>query len=530
MPLFQNFELLVESKSGIDQLRELILSLAIKGKLNKRVSSNSNLTFSLDSLRLEQDRLWGDQFIEASPLNWARLPLAKLGSWGSGGTPLRGNREYYGGNIPWLIIGDLNDGLIKSASNSITQKGLQESSATKVPVGAVFIAMYGSIGKSGIAGIECATNQAIAHCVPHGEIITSKYLFYLIRALRPKLLEKGRGLAQQNISQTVLKHLMVAIPPLDEQEIIVSKIEELMQYCDHLELEISLRNQVSAAARKSAVNAISGAHTLEELRIAWERIKSNWEVLVCTPDAVQEVRTLILDLAVRGLITAYDTSDRSAEDLISESIKFANKNRKQASGTQENPFEIPEHWVWSTIEELCETQTGTTPKILDSDNLQEPIHYVTAADMVKLKAIENRTVPLSAAKRGGRIAPKGSVLFVGIGATIGKCCLLTSQATFNQQIHAATPRNINAEYLCLIFASGYFQKICQERTNATAIPILNKSKWETIQIPVPPLKEQRKIADTVSALFYLCDELESFLTVNSSKAESFSRTAVASSS
>jgi type I restriction enzyme S subunit len=203
---------------------------------------------------------------------------------------------------------------------------------------------------------------------------------------------------------------------------------------------------------------------------------------------------------------------------------MANKKKIQHDrDNQEIPFEIPNHWEWSTIEDLCETQTGATPKILHSDNLQTLIHYVTAGDMVKLKAIKNRSVPISAAKRGGRIAPKDSVLFVGIGATIGKCCLISSPATFNQQIHAATPRNINAEYLCLILASGYFQKICKERTNATAIPILNKSKWETISVPVPPLNEQKKIAEKVSELFELCDELEGILTFKSSIAEKFSR-------
>jgi len=245
--ILQNFGLFIESRLGISQLREMVLSLAVSGKFTTGASdtSNAHLTYDLNSLRLKEDRIWGREFLSDNPDHWSRLPLAKLGSWGSGGTPSKGNKEYYGGDIPWLNIGDLNDALVTSASNSITLKGLQESSASMVPTGAVLIAMYGSIGKSAIAGIECATNQAIAHCIPDTEIVSSKYLFYLIRALKSRLFARGKGLAQQNISQTTLKHLIVAVPPIDEQGLIVAIIEELMRTCDQLEKAQNLRDQIA---------------------------------------------------------------------------------------------------------------------------------------------------------------------------------------------------------------------------------------------------------------------------------------------
>ena len=87
------------------------------------------------------------------PQGWKWVTLNDIAEWGSGGTPKSTNPAYYGGNIPWLIIGDLNDGIIKSSTGTITELGLKESSAKKVPIGAILIAMYGSIGKLGIAGI-----------------------------------------------------------------------------------------------------------------------------------------------------------------------------------------------------------------------------------------------------------------------------------------------------------------------------------------------------------------------------------------
>src|SRR5438552_10018974 len=95
------------------------------------------------------------------PTGWASTFLGDPFSWGSGGTPLRSREMSYGGNIPWVVIGDLNDGLVTETSEYITTAGLATSSAKWVEDGAVLLAMYGSIGKLGIAGRRLTTNQAI---------------------------------------------------------------------------------------------------------------------------------------------------------------------------------------------------------------------------------------------------------------------------------------------------------------------------------------------------------------------------------
>jgi len=258
-----------------------------------------------------------------------------------------------------------------------------------------------------------------------------------------------------------------------------------------------------------------------------DTLLDNFEVLSEAPGGIDRLRELILQLAINGKLVLHDHSDYSAENLVEESTAHLKKKIVTFEGcSKPSSFEIPQHWAWSTVEGMCNTQTGATPKILDSDSWRTKIQYVTAADMFKLRAIENNFVPLSSAERSGRIAPKDSVLFVGIGATIGKSCLIESPATFNQQIHAATPRKMRADYLNLVMASGYFQKICRERTSTTAIPILNKSKWETIGIPIPPLNEQIKIVGKASELMALCDQLEVELKVRSEVAEKFARSVV----
>lgn len=166
------------------------------------------------------------------PTDWQVKNMPEVVKWSSGGTPKATVKEYYeNGTIPWLVIGDLNDAVVSKATTCITKLGLDNSSAKKIPAGTLLVAMYGSIGKLGITGIECCTNQAIAFAKElYG--ITTKYLYYYMMLIRPELISKGKGGTQKNISQSVLNTLKIPVPPISEQERIVSRIEELFSQLD----------------------------------------------------------------------------------------------------------------------------------------------------------------------------------------------------------------------------------------------------------------------------------------------------------
>ena len=166
------------------------------------------------------------------PDGWEIKKMPQVVKWGSGGTPKATEKQYYdGGSIPWLVIGDLNDSIVSSSASKITELGLQNSSAKMIPAGTLLVAMYGSIGKLGITGIECCTNQAIAYAKElHG--VTTKYMFFYMAMMKSELISKGKGGTQKNISQTVLNSLEVIVPPLPEQERIVARIEELFSQLD----------------------------------------------------------------------------------------------------------------------------------------------------------------------------------------------------------------------------------------------------------------------------------------------------------
>jgi type I restriction enzyme S subunit len=162
------------------------------------------------------------------------------------------------------VIGDLTDGLVRTTQKSITAKALAESSATLVPPGAVLIAMYGSIGKLGIAEIEMATNQAIAFALPR-EDIAPRYLFHYLASQRDQLAGAGKGATQRNISQTILRAWPIPVPPLDEQRRIVDILEDHLSRLDTADRLIEhavarLARLVASALRSSP--ELDGASTL----------------------------------------------------------------------------------------------------------------------------------------------------------------------------------------------------------------------------------------------------------------------------
>lgn len=172
------------------------------------------------------------------PKNWCWTRMENIAQWGSGGTPSRKIPDYYNGDIPWIKTGELNDEYIFETEEHITQEAIAHSSAKLFPVNTVAIAMYGAtIGKVGILGIEATTNQACA-CGVSNASTNYKYLFYYARSQKDNFIKKGKGGAQPNISQEIIKTHEFPLPPLAEQQRIVERIESLFAKLDEAKQKV----------------------------------------------------------------------------------------------------------------------------------------------------------------------------------------------------------------------------------------------------------------------------------------------------
>lgn len=196
--------------------------------------------------------------------NWVETTLGEVADWKAGGTPPATNRAFYdGGTIPWAVIGDVNNRAIESTSNTITDSGLERIGGTKkvAPVGSVLLTMYGSVGRSGIAKIPVATNQAITWGVPKLDLISSEFLFCTLSGREADFDALARGATQRNINKGMVLGFPVVLPPLATQRRIVAVIDCIDKQIAALDAERDALHR----ARKSLLDS------LMQRKDDWER-------------------------------------------------------------------------------------------------------------------------------------------------------------------------------------------------------------------------------------------------------------------
>ncbi len=159
------------------------------------------------------------------PEGWCWATVGQFSNTVSGGTPDRKRDEFFGGGVPWVKSGELRDSVVMCTEETLSMEGLGASSAKVFPAGTLCIALYGAtVGKLGTLGVDSATNQAVCAILrPIG--VLPQYLAAYFRSIRPKLVKMGKGGAQPNISQTIVRATAVPVPPLGEQEAIVTFLD-----------------------------------------------------------------------------------------------------------------------------------------------------------------------------------------------------------------------------------------------------------------------------------------------------------------
>ncbi|WNV06034.1 restriction endonuclease subunit S [Candidatus Methylospira mobilis] len=230
-------------------------------------------------------------------INWVKLSNVALTS--SGGTPQRGNNKYYGGSTAWIKSGELPDGEIASFEETITEEGLQFSSAKLLPTGTLLMAMYGAtVGRLGILTFPAATNQAVCAIIPSTSL-DQKYLFYWLLNIRKSLINASFGGAQPNISQSVIQNIAIPLPRLETQRQIASKLKSQLAEVETARKALATQQQeivnlshayIRASIEQSDTSEFRLGDVLDEVK---KGIGENWAdypVLGATRDGLAPAR------------------------------------------------------------------------------------------------------------------------------------------------------------------------------------------------------------------------------------------------
>jgi type I restriction enzyme S subunit len=207
----------------------------------------------------------------------------------------------------------------------------------------------------------------------------------------------------------------------------------------------------------------------------------------------------ILQEAVQGKLVKQDPKDEPASELLkrikAEKAKSGKKEKLLSPiKPEEIPFEIPENWVWCRLIDVGTTQTGTTPPTANKEFFGKDIPFIKPAD-ISLSGIdyENEGLTLAGLEEGV-LVKADSLMMVCIGGSTGKSNYTNRDVSCNQQINAIKGLcGVSGQFLQYFLQSPYFQKAIWAKSSGGTTPIVNKSKWESIPIPFPPLSEQKRI-------------------------------------
>ncbi|NLD16669.1 MAG: restriction endonuclease [Tissierellia bacterium] len=233
----------------------------------------------------------------------------------------------------------------------------------------------------------------------------------------------------------------------------------------------------------------------------------------------QDLKNSILQLAIRGKLVEQREEEGTAKELLKkieaekkQLIKQGKiKKTKMLPEIKEDeiPFDIPESWEWVRLTDMGITQTGNTPSKTKMEFFGDFIPFISPGDILN-GVINYKNQGLSEqGKEVGRVSERNSILQVCIGGSIGKCAINSVDVSYNQQINAITPLVCNHLYVYYLMDSKFFLISMIHKATGTATPIINKSSWESIIVPFPPLEEQKRIVAKIAELMPCVEKYDS---------------------
>ncbi|WP_165383315.1 MULTISPECIES: restriction endonuclease subunit S [unclassified Escherichia] len=525
---------------GIKKLRELILELAVRGKLVPQDPNDEPASELLRGMKKQQEDLIKERKIKkpkklpsidgtlesiSVPQGWELCYLNDIGDWGAGATPNRTNSGYYGGDIPWFKSGELSEDYITDSEEHITALALKECSLRDNQPGDVLIAMYGAtIGKTSILNSRSTTNQAVCACTPF-DGLSNQYLLIFLKASKKVFTAMGAGGAQPNISKEKIVATLFALPPLNEQLRIVKKVEQLMSLCDQLEQQSLTSLDAHQQLVETLLGTLTDSQNAEELAENWTRISEHFDTLFTTEASVDALKQTILQLAVMGKLVPQDPNDEPASELLKRiaqekaQLVKEGKIKKQKPlppiSDEEKPFELPEGWEWCRISDVAMFATSGS-RDWAKYYAQSGALFITMGNLSKdtynLRMDNLRYVNPPEDGEGVRTKLEAFDLLISITGDVGNLGLIPDNfglAYINQ--HTCLLRFLPS---CRNF---YFPELMRSHLaryqfNAPQRGIKNSFRLSDVEkmiISLPPYNQQFIIAEKIKELMNICDDLTS---------------------
>ena len=512
---------------GIKKLRELILELAVRGKLVPQDANDEPASELLKRIATEKAKLIAEGKIKKTkpladitddekpfelPIGWSLERLCSLSHMiTKGTTPTSLGFSYQNEGIRFVKVENVSFGRINI--NSIDQYISEETdkalARSRLMTGDVLFSIAGTIGRTCIVyskDIPANTNQAFA--IIRGTTTAFDQMF-LLRQLDSfvsnKTKEKARGGAMNNVSLSDLSELILIIPPLAEQHRIVAKVDELMALCDQLENQHNNAAEAHEKLVTHLLGTLTQSQNAEDFNTNWHRISEHFDTLFTTEASIDALKQTLLQLAVMGKLVPQDPNDEPASELLkriqAEKAKLIaegkiKKDKPLAEiSEEEKPFDLPAGWEWARLIDIIKISSGDG---LTSDQMDKTgeIPVYGGNGITGYHSIANVNNPTLVIGRVGYYC--GSIHVTPESAWV----------TDNAFITKFSKENISMEFLYWLLKITNLK----ENESATAQPVISGKKIYPIVIALPPLLEQRGIVAKIAELMAICDQLKERIT------------------
>lgn len=449
--------------------------------------------------------------------SYSLFKISEIAKTTSGGTPSRSMPDYYNGTIPWVKSGELKDTYITDSEEYITEKGLKNSSAKLFPKGTLLVAMYGAnIGKTGILDFEASTNQAVCAVFPKNKISTD-YLFWFFKQKRIDFIARGKGGAQPNISQAIIRDTTIAVPNENIQAMVVDFLNKIDDE----------KGVDTTFFLSSTIDDINKLYNFRQNYISLTQSVQNQSTLL------DQLEQAILQEAVQGKLVPQNPEDEPASVLL-ERIKAEKKEEIRVSGRrkpkalppikdEEIPFAIPESWVWCRLGDVIEyTDNLDIQKYLPADTI---IHYVDidAIDNVNYVIREPKIKTVSElSSRARRVLKKGYILYSTVRPYLKNIAIIDDE---KENFIGSTGFNVFKTYQCdlkyifYFLLSPYLNRAFEDLMVGFNSPSITNVQFENCVIPLPPLAEQQRIVEEVERQLERVKKLKELVEQNQEETE-----------